>query len=176
MKKCWCIPPKQNAAFVCCMEDILELYKREYDPRFPVICMDESSTHLVEEELEALKMKRGKVQRFDYQYSPKANLNLFLAFEPMTGRRYVSIKKNRTKVDWADFMQGIIATYSEASKIILVMDNLNTHKLDSFYEAFKPREARRLIEKLEIHYTPKHGSWLNMAEIEFSALKKLPAK
>lgn len=155
------------------MEDVLEVYKRPYDPRFPQICMDEGSKQLLAETREPIPMEKGKPKREDYEYEREGTCSLFVACEPLTGKRYLKVSERRTKKDWAIFMQELIdVQYREAEKIILVMDNLNTHVLSSFYEAFEAPVARRLVEKLEIHYTPKHGSWLNMAEIELSILAR----
>jgi len=153
------------------MEDVLEVYHRPYDQRFPNLCMDEASKQLIKEKRESLPMEPGNVKKVDYEYEPQGTCNIFVAVEPAAGRRFLKVTEQRTKKDWAYFMREVIyGYYSQAEKVILVMDNLNTHVFSSFYEAFEPEEARRLVEKIEIHYTPKHGSWLNMAEIEFSAL------
>ena len=154
------------------MEDILEVYQRPYDSSCPVVCMDEMSKQLIEETRIPLPVSLGNPQKYDYEYERKGVNNVFMVFEPLDGQRHVSVTDRRTKVDWANCVKDIVDLhYSEAAKITLVMDNLNTHKPSSLYEAFPPEEARRLLNKLEFHYTPKHGSWLNMAEIEFSALK-----
>lgn len=158
---------------MCHMEDVLEVYKRPYDLRYPQICMDEGSKQLLAETREPIPMKEGKPKREDYEYEREGTCSLFVACEPLAGKRYLKVTKQRTKKDWALFMQEVIDMhYWEAEKIILVMDNLNTHVLSSFYEAFDAPTARRLVEKVEIHYTPKHGSWLNMAEIELSILAR----
>jgi hypothetical protein len=155
------------------MEDTLEVYKRPYEPRFPQICMDEGSKQLLAETREPIPMEKGKPKREDNEYERKGTCSIFVACEPLTGKRYLKVTERRTKKDWADFMQEVIDIhYKDAEKIILVMDNLNTHVLSSFYEAFDAPTARRLVEKVEIHYTPKHGSWLNMAEIELSILAR----
>ena len=155
------------------MEDILEVYQRPYDSSCPVVCMDEMSKQLIEETRIPLPVSLGNPQKYDYEYKRKGVNNVFMVFEPLDGQRHVSVTDRRTKVDWASCVKDIVDLhYSEAAKITLVMDNLNTHKPSSLYEAFPPEEARRLLNKLEFHYTPKHGSWLNMAEIEFSALKR----
>ena len=155
------------------MEDILEIYQRPYDSSCPVVCMDEMSKQLIEETRIPLPVSLGNPQKYDYEYKRKGVNNVFMVFEPLDGQRHVSVTDRRTKVDWANCVKDIVDLhYSEAAKITLVMDNLNTHKPSSLYEAFPPEEARRLLNKLEFHYTPKHGSWLNMAEIEFSALKR----
>jgi hypothetical protein len=155
------------------MEDILEVYARPYDPRFPVICMDEASKQLVGEVRTPLPRRPGDPLRIDSEYVRRGTCNLFMFCEPLRGWRHVRVTERRTKVDWAyamrDFLQEF---YPEAEKITLVMDNLNTHTPSSFYEAFDPQVARGLTERLEIHYTPKHGSWLNIAECEFSVLQR----
>jgi hypothetical protein len=155
------------------MEDVLDVYSRPYDPRFPVICMDEASKQLVGEVRAPLPMRSGDPLRIDSEYVRLGTCNLFMFCEPLRGYRHVRVTERRTKVDWAHALRDFLnAFYAEAEKIILVMDNLNTHSPGSFYEAFAPEEARRLTERLEIHYTPKHGSWLNIAECEFSVLQR----
>jgi hypothetical protein len=159
------------------MEDVLAVYTRPYDPRFPQVCMDESSKQLLGEVRAPLPSRpatpehRGTPQRVDHEYEREGTANLFLACEPLRGWRHVAVTARRTAVDWAHFIRDLVdAYYPEAERIVLVLDNLNTHGPASLYEAFAPAEARRLAEKLEIHYTPKHGSWLDMAEIELSVL------
>ena len=165
------IPPQANAEFVCAMEDVLEVYTRPYDPRRPQVCLDETSKQLVAETREPLPAAPGRPERVDYAYERQGTANLFMAFEPLAGQRRVKVTKRRTAVDFAQVLQELVdVQYPQAEKIVLVMDNLNTHKPASLYEAFAPAEARRLMERLEIHYTPKHGSWLNMAETELSVL------
>jgi hypothetical protein len=155
------------------MEDVLEVYHRRYDPRRPQVCMDETSKTLHAHAREPLPLEPGKPAREDYEYIRQGTANLFLWFEPLAGRREVKATERRTRRDWAELIRELVDEhYPEAEKIVLVMDNLNTHTLGSLYEAFPPDEARRLAEKLEIHYTPKHGSWLNMAEIELSVLAR----
>jgi hypothetical protein len=155
------------------MEDVLEVYTRPYDPRFPLVCMDESGKQLVSERVEGLPMQPGQLERYDYSYEQGPMLNLFLACEPLAGKRVVKVTEQKTSKDWAHFMQEVIdVQYPNAEKIILVMDNLSTHSPAAFYHTFPPDEARRLVAKLEIHHTPLHGSWLNMAEIEFAALAR----
>ena len=155
------------------MEDVLDVYARPYDPRFPVICMDEASKQLVGEVRDPLPMRPGDPLRIDSEYVRLGTSNLFMFCEPLRGWRQVRVTDRRTKVDWAHALRDILTEfYSEAEKIVLVMDNLNTHSPGSFYEAFEPRVARELTERLEIHYTPKHGSWLNIAECEFSVLQR----
>jgi hypothetical protein len=155
------------------MEDVLEVYHRPYDARYPQVCMDEGSKQLLADKREGEPMESGKPARYDNEYERHGTASVFVACEPLGGKRVVKVSKQRTKKDWAYFMREIIdEQYPEAKKIVLVMDNLNTHSPSSFYEVFPPQEARRLTEKLEIHYTPKHGSWLNMAEIELSVLAR----
>ena len=167
------IPPKENAEFVAAMEDVLEVYRRPYNSQRPVVCLDEQSKQLVKETRPIIPAKPGRNQRLDYEYERNGTANLFMRFEPLGGRRRVKVTDQRTKVDFAHVIREMVdEDYPEAKVIVLVMDNLNTHKPASLYEAFEPAEARRLIEKLEIHYTPKHGSWLNMAETELSIVTK----
>lgn len=155
------------------MEDVLAVYQRPDDPRYPLVCMDESSKPQVREVCEPLPAKPGYVHRYDSEYERNGVSNLFLFFEPLTGRRHLSVTDQRTAVDWAHQVRDLVDVhYPDAERITLVMDNLNTHTPASLYKAFAPAEARRLLERLDIHYTPKHGSWLNMAEIEFSILSK----
>jgi DDE superfamily endonuclease len=157
------------------MEDVLTVYTRPYHRRFPQVCMDEVSKQLVKDSREGLPPRPGDLEKYDYEYERQGVCNLFMACEPLAGKRYVKVTGRRTKVDWAEFMRELIDVhYPEAEKIVLVMDNLNTHTPAAFYEVFPPEEAQRLCEKLEIHYTPKHGSWLNMAEIELSVLSAHP--
>lgn len=167
------IPPQANAEFVCAMEDVLEVYTRPYDPQRPQVCLDETSKQLVAETREPILAAPGQPERVDYEYERRGTANLFMVFEPLAGQRRVKVTERRTAVDFAHVIQELLdEQYPQAEKIVLVMDNLNTHKPASLYEAFAPAEARRLIERLEIHYTPKHGSWLNMAETELSVLAR----
>ena len=167
------IPPEQNAEFVCAMEDVLEVYQRPRDPKRPVICVDETCKQLVSETRQPIAAEVGQPERFDYEYERQGTANVFMAVEPLAGVRWIKVTERRTAVDFADFVKDLADRwYPGAEKLILVMDNLNTHKLASLYEAFEPAEARRLAERLEIHYTPKHGSWLNVAEIELSVLSR----
>jgi DDE superfamily endonuclease len=161
------------------MEDVLAVYTRPYDPRFPQVCMDESSKQLLAEVREPLPQRpatpahRGTVRREDYEYEREGTANLFLACEPLRGWRHVAVTARRTAVDWAHFIRDLVEVhYPAAERLVLVLDNLNTHGAASLYEAFAPAEARRILERLEIHYTPKHGSWLDMAEIELSVLAR----
>jgi hypothetical protein len=156
------------------MEDVLEVYTRPYDPRYPQVCMDEVSKQLLRDTRQSLPMEPGRAQRQDYEYERGGGVvNLFMFCEPLQGRRWVDVTERRTKCDWAHQIKELVdERYPEAERIVLVMDNLNTHTPASLYEAFDPTEAKRLANKLEIHYTPKHGSWLNMAEIELSVLSR----
>ena len=153
------------------MEDVLAVYKQAYDPKNPVVCMDESSKQHTRDVRESLPLESGKPVRYDTEYRRNGVSNLFIFFEPLAGWRRLTVTDTRTAVDWAQQIKHLLdVRYPDADKITLVMDNLNTHTPASLYKAFEPVEARRLAERLEIHYTPKHGSWLNMAEIEFSHL------
>jgi hypothetical protein len=155
------------------MEDILAVYTRPYDPRRPLVCLDEMPEQLLADARAPLPMRPGKPARVDYEYERRGTANLFMVYEPLAGRRWVTATARRTAVDWARQIQELVdVRYPDAERIVLVLDNLNTHTPGSLYEAFPPAEARRLAEKLEIHYTPKHGSWLNMAEIELSVLER----
>ena len=173
LNKQWCIPPKSNAEFACQMEEVLEVYTRPYDERRPQVCIDETSKQLISETRVPLPMQPGQPECCDYEYEREGTCNLFVACEPLAGKRYLQVTQQRTKRDFALFIRDLVDVhYPTAEKIVLVMDNLNTHTPAALYEVFEPAEARRLVEKLEIHYTPKHGSWLNMAEIEFSVLTR----
>lgn len=153
------------------MEDILEIYQRPYDPNRPLICMDETSKQLVKETRRPITAAPGRPARYDYEYERNGVSNIFMFYEPFGGKRYVSITKRRTKIDWATQIKELLDVhYPTAEKIVLVMDNLNTHKGASLYETFLPEDARRLLNRLEIHFTPKHGCWLNIAEIELRVL------
>jgi hypothetical protein len=155
------------------MEDVLEVYRLPHDPRFPVVCMDESSKQMVGEVSAPIPAAPGHGQIMDHEYVRNGVAMLLVEVEPLTGRRHVEAAERRTQQDWAGFIKGMLdERYPQASKVRLVVDNLNIHSIASLYEAFPPAEARRLAEKLEIHYTPKHGSWLNIAEIELSALSR----
>jgi DDE superfamily endonuclease len=153
------------------MEDVLDVYCLAYDPRMPQVCMDEQSRQLIKEPRLPLAAAPGKPQREDYEYERNGTANLFMFVEPLTGWRQVTVTERRTAVEWAHQIRELVDVhYPQAERIRLVMDNLNTHKVASLYEAFAPAEARRIVQRLDIHHTPKHGSWLNMAEIELSAL------
>lgn len=173
MKEQWCIPEKRSAAFVCAMEDVLEVYHRPHNPNYPLVCFDEASKQQTKETRLPLLAQPGSVAKYDYEYERNGSSNLFMFFAPLEAWRHIKVTDRRTMIDFAHCMRDLVDIhFPNAEKIILVMDNLNTHKLASLYEAFEPQEARRIIAKLEIHYTPKHGSWLNMAEIEFSVLQR----
>ena len=153
------------------MEEVLDVYRRPYDPKRPQICMDEMPKQLLAEKYEPVTVQPGQPQKQDYEYERQGTTNIFMLFEPLAGKRYIETNSHRTAVDWAYVMKTLSdELYPQAEVIVLVMDNLNTHKLASFYETFEPEEAHRLSHRFELHYTPKHGSWLNMAEIELSAL------
>ena len=170
--KYWKIPPDQNASFAACMEDILDVYNQPYNPKYPVVCMDESNRQLIGEVREPIPVAPGHPVLCDDEYIRNGVADIFLEVEPLGGRRHVEITEHRTKIDWAIFIRAMLTTrYPDAEKVILVMDNLNTHSISSLYDAFPPEEARCLAKRLEIHFTPKHGSWMNIAEIELSVLK-----
>ena len=167
----WCIPPHADCEFVAAMEDVLEVYRRPHDPRRPVVCLDEASKQLVGEIRVPLPARPGEPARHDCEYVRNGTANLFMASEPLAGWRHVAVTETRRRVDWAWFVKGLLdGRYRGAERVVLVMDQLNTHAVASLYEAFPPEEARRLAGRLEVHHTPKHGSWLNMAEIELSVL------
>ena len=154
------------------MEDILEVYQRHYAEDEVLICMDETSKQQTRETRSTLPMRTGVPEIFDFEYERNGVSNLFMLFAPLEGWRHVKVTDRHTKIDWAHLMKELVDEHYPNKKIILVMDNLNTHKLGSLYEAFAPEEARRIAERLEIHYTPKHGSWLDMAEIEIGVLSR----
>ncbi len=156
------------------MEEVLDLYEKPYDARYPLVCMDETSKQLVSDVQPPLPPRPGQIARQDYEYERNGTSNLFLWFEPLQSRRHVQVTDQRTAIDWAQFMKELAEVhYPDAEKIVVVLDNLNTHGPGSFYEAFAPDEAKRLAARFAFHYTPKHGSWLNMAEIELSALSRM---
>ena len=177
------IPPQTNAAFVAGMEDVLEVYQRPHDPERPVVCLDETTKQLIKETRLPIPAKPGQLARNDYEYERNGTVNLFMLFAPLEGWRHVEATDRHTALDYAQVLKDLSDRhFPEASRIVLVQDNLNTHKPASLYEAFPPAEARRLVERFEWHYTPKHGSWLNMAEAELSVLsgqcldRRLPDK
>lgn len=167
------IPPEQNAEFVCQMESVLEVYQRSYHDDFPVVCLDEAMKQLVKETIEPVAAKPGQPQRVDYKYERNGTANLFMLCEPMTGWRHVKVTPQRTAIDYAHLLKDLVDLhYRDVLLITVVQDNLNTHSPASLYKAFEPQEARRILNRIEFCYTPKHGSWLNMAEIELSVLAR----
>jgi hypothetical protein len=167
------IPPKANAAFVAAMEDVLEVYTRPHDPDRPLVCLDETSKQLVAETRTPLPMRAGQAARYDYEYRRNGTANLFMLFAPLEGWRHVKVTRQRTAIDYAHALRDLSDIhFAAAEQILLVQDNLNTHAPSALYEAFPPAEARRLIERFEWHYTPKHGSWLNLAESELAVLSR----
>jgi DDE superfamily endonuclease len=153
------------------MEDVLEVYKQPYDPQHPMVCIDEMPKQLLMDVQEPLPMLPDQPERTDYAYKRGGVADLFMLFEPLAGKRHIEIRDQRRRLEWAEVMRIVSdELYPEAEKIVVVLDNLNTHVPSAFYLAFEPQEARRLVERFDMHYTPKHGSWLNMAEIELSAL------
>jgi hypothetical protein len=170
--KTWCIPPKANADFVYHMEDVLRVYQWPSDRRYPVVCMDEASKQLIGEVNAPLPRRAGRVPYEDYAYERKGVCNQFMCCEPLRGWRHVRVTTRRTQKDWAECIRELVDVHSpQVTRIRLVLDNLNTHTGASLYEAFPPEEARRLLDRLEFHHTPKHASWLNMAEIEIGVLQ-----
>ena len=170
-KQEWCIP-EVSGDFVAAMEDVLDLYEAPYDPRRPVVCFDETPRQLIDEVREAVPMQPGQPAREDTEYVRHGVAEVLLFCEPAAGRREAWVTERRTKIDFAHGMERLVQAYPEAEVIRGVLDNLNTHKPGSLHEAFPPEKAHAILEKLEFHHTPKHGSWLNMAEIEFSALSR----
>jgi hypothetical protein len=175
----WCISPQHSAEFVFHMEDVLAVYHRPHDPQRPVVCLDECSKQLIGEVRTPLPPRParddrpGQAERYDYEYMRNGTANLFMAFEPLGGWREVAVTDRRRREDWARFVRDLVdGRYRAADKLVLVMDQLNTHSPASLYGAFAPAEAKRLADKLEVHHTPKHGSWLSMAEIELSILQR----
>jgi hypothetical protein len=173
LRKQWVIPPKANAEFAWRMEDVLGVYTRPYDPKYPQVCMDEVSKQLLTDARPPLAPVPGRPERIDYEYDRHGTANIFLFCEPLGARRWAAVTDRRTAADWAHQIKALVeAHYPDAERIVLVADNLNTHSPAALYETFPPVEAKRLADRLEIHYTPKHGSWLNMAEIELSVLSR----
>jgi len=166
------IPPHQSSEFVARMEVVLDVYKRPYDHHHPVVCMDETPKQLIEEMRIPLPQSPGSPVKCDYEYKRNGVCNIFMASEPLGGKRIAKVTDSKKKPDWASFMKIIADEYRNADKITLVMDNYGTHNIGSFYEAFPPEEAKNLVDRFEFIYTPKHGSWLNMAEIELGVLQK----
>jgi DDE superfamily endonuclease len=167
------IPPEHNGEYVARMEDVLDVYERPRDQTAPVVCMDEMPVQLLKETRVPIPAAPGRPRRVDYEYERNGTANIFMFAEPLAGWRQTLVTERRTAVDWAVAVRDMVdRRYADARVIVLVMDNLNTHTLGSLYEAFPPAEARRIAKRLEIHHTPKHGSWLNMAENELSALSR----
>ena len=173
LKECWCIPPQGSAEFVCAMEDVLEVYHRQYRDNEVLVCLDETSKQQVKETRLGRPPRPGAAGSYDYEYERNGVSNLFMLFAPLEGWRRVEVTERRTRLDWAEVVRKLVdEDYADRERIVLVMDNLNTHHPSSLYEAFETAEARRIAERLEIHYTPKHGSWLNMAEFEISVMTR----
>jgi len=160
----------QNGDFVANMEKVLEVYKRPYDEKHPVVCMDESPKQLIGETKTPIEAKPGSLEKYDYEYVRNGVCNVFMSVEPLVGKRFVKITERKQKKDWAHFIEEIANQYPEAVKITLVMDNLETHKQGSLYDTFPAEKAKKIWDRFEFVYTPKHGSWLNMAEIELNVL------
>jgi len=169
----WVIPPEADAEFVAAMEDVLEVYEKPYDAACPVLNMDEQPVQLLKETRTPIPATKEHGKRIDYEYERAGTANIFLFTEPLAGWREVSVRKTKTKVDWAVEMARLLeGRYANCEKVLLVCDNLNTHTKGAFYEAFEPRRARELVRRIEFHHTPRHGSWLNVAENELSSLTR----
>ncbi len=164
------IPPEANADFVAAMERVLDVYRRPYNPTLPVVCMDETPRQLIRETRTPVEARPGRCERHDYEYERCGVCNVFLASEPLAGKRVTKVTERKTKRDWAHFLWDLAQRYAHAERITLVMDNLNTHGPGSLYQAFAPDQAKALWDRFEFIYTPKHGSWLNVAEIELNVL------
>lgn len=173
MKHEWCIPPKVNAEFVCAMEHVLDLYHQPYNPDEPLVCLDETTKQLTAEVIEPLPPRPGQPQRFDTLYRRNGVATIFMLFEPLRGWRRVAAVESKTRLDWAGQIEQLLTVdYPQARRIHLLQDNLNTHNGASLYAAFAPQKAHAMLKRLQFHYTPKHGSWLNVAEIELSILSR----
>jgi hypothetical protein len=169
----WVIPPKADSEFVASMEQVLDVYARPYDSRYPVLCMDEQPIQLLKETREPIAGTKEHPRRVDYEYERAGTASIFMFTEPLSGWRLVSVRDRRTKVDWAQEIEQLMRTrYASVEKVILVSDNLNTHTKGAFYETFEPEKARSLVKRLEFCHTPKHGSWLNIAENELSSMTR----
>ena len=169
----WCIPPEEDAEFVANMEDILDVYQKPYDPKYPLWCMDEKPYQILGEAREPLPMRPGDLAKVDSEYVRNGTVSIFCFIQPHTGKLLHSVEPTRTAVDWAEKIKYLVNEVEpDAEKIILVMDNLNTHNISSLYKAFRPEEARRIAKKLEVHYTPRHGSWLDIAEIGINIMTR----
>jgi transposase len=173
LKEEWCIPPQANAEFVYHMEDVLDIYTQPTDPKRPLVCFDESPEQLVSETRQPLPITPGKPPRYDYEYRREGVANVFMFFAPLQNWRHVKITGRRTKADWAECMRELVDVhFPDADSITVVQDQLNTHRPSALYEVFAPAEAKRILDRLDFHWTPKHGSWLNMAEVELSVLNR----
>jgi len=169
----WVIPPEQDAEFVACMEEVLDTYAQPYDSEYPVLCMDEQPVQLLKEVRTPIPATKTHPTRVDYEYERAGTASIFMFCEPLDCWRQVTVRDHRTKVDWAIEVEALLRTrYAEAKKVILVCDNLNTHTKGAFYEAFEPEKARAIVKRLEFRHTPKHGSWLNIAENELSSMTR----
>jgi hypothetical protein len=169
----WVIPPKADAEFVASMEEVLETYEKPYDPRRPVVCMDEQPVQLLKETRTPIPATAQHGKRVDYEYERAGTANIFMFTEPLAGWREVAVRETKTKIDWAVEMARLLdGRYADCEKVILVCDNLNTHTKGAFYEAFEPERARQLVRRIEFRHTPKHGSWLNIAENELSSVTR----
>mgnify|MGYP001816280845 CR=1 FL=1 len=169
----WVIPPKENSQFAANMENVLGIYKRPYDQRFPVICMDEQPVQLLEDVNIPIAATKNHARRLDYEYKRAGTVSVFMFCEPLAGWRDVSVRPRRTKIDWAlEVRNHLTRRYAKAEKVTLVCDNLNTHVTGAFYEAFEASKARSLLDGLDLQFTPKHGSWLNIAENELSSMTR----
>ena len=164
------IPPQGNADFAAAMEKVLDVYRRPYDAAFPVVCMDETPRQLLRETRVPIPGRRGRSARHDYEYQRCGTCNVFMATEPLAGKRMTKVTERKTKLDWAQFLADIAARYEHATTITLVMDNLSTHRPGALYEAYPPAQAKALWDRFEFVYTPKHGSWLNVAEVEINVM------
>ena len=164
------IPPQGNADFAAAMEKVLDVYRRPYDAAFPVVCMDETPRQLLRETRVPIPGRRGRPARHDYEYRRCGTCNVFMATEPLAGKRMTKVTERKTKIDWAQFLADIATRYEHATRITLVMDNLSTHRPGALYEAYPPAQAKALWDRFEFVYTPKHGSWLNVAEVELNVM------
>ena len=167
----WCIG-QITGEYLACLEDVLSLYHLPYNEQRPVICLDELPFQMLDEKVAPIEMKSGAIKKFDYEYERKGVASVFVAFEPLSGKRLIKVYRRRTKADYCRFQQEVVRHWSAAEVIVEVQDNLNTHNASSFYENLPPPEAYSLMKRFEFHYTPKKGSWLNMAELELSALSR----
>jgi hypothetical protein len=169
----WVIPPEADAEFVANMEEVLETYAKPYNPAIPVLCMDEQPVQLIKETKTPTEPTLEHPRRVDYEYERAGTANIFMFTEPLSGWREVAVRERKTKIDWAVEMARLLdGRYADCEKVVVVCDNLNTHTKGAFYEAFAPEQARRLVRRIEFCYTPKHGSWLNVAENELSSLTR----